>query len=256
LDGRRSLRAPDLLRFFGVLGHGDRPRSPIRVSAPRELRVPLRLPIDDRVLASLAPVAVVVVQGLLVHSARRQSQGRSANVPELVPRVPALRLVARGELDLRRVGFLARNLSRPRASLFRPRPPTTSADPPRVFAARGDDWLGVLQSRFVRTSRYAPPRDVRLCCGARRHLPSSISRSTCGLPSSRRSSAPYRGSPGFWKSASGSGRARNLFRASPTRPARRFRTSPWPSFSWCPPRCSRAAHTTRSSISAFSRSKA
>ena len=72
---------------------------------PRELRLPVHRRSDPRVLAALAHLAVDLVPRLPLHPARRQPARRAARpTRNLVDRVPAVRPLARRELDLRALG--------------------------------------------------------------------------------------------------------------------------------------------------------
>ena len=55
------LHAADLLRLLRLLRHGDRARAHARVHVPRELRLPLHVAIDPRVLAALAHLTLELV---------------------------------------------------------------------------------------------------------------------------------------------------------------------------------------------------
>src|SRR5439155_635141 len=51
---RDLLHAPDILRFLGVLGHGDRTRAYVRISIHREFRLSPRVDVGSGILAALA----------------------------------------------------------------------------------------------------------------------------------------------------------------------------------------------------------
>ena len=71
----RRLLVPDLLRLQRLQRHGHRLGADARVRVSEELRLALSFAVDHRVLATLAPVAVVVPAGLPLHTARGQPQG-------------------------------------------------------------------------------------------------------------------------------------------------------------------------------------
>src|SRR6202035_3069895 len=101
--------------------HGDWPRHRAGVHIPAQFPHALHVAFDHRVLAALAHVAVVVAARLSLHSARRQPRKRCADVPQSHHGVPALRALARSELDVRPVGRLARLVwGPPPARLARP----------------------------------------------------------------------------------------------------------------------------------------
>ena len=60
MDRHALLHAADLLRFFGLLRHGDRPCLDVRRPAADQLRVAVQGAIDRRILAALARHAVAV----------------------------------------------------------------------------------------------------------------------------------------------------------------------------------------------------
>ena len=107
---------PVVLRFLRLLGDGHRHRADAGLRVPAELRraVPGRQ--LRRLLASMAYLAVELAARLSVHPARRQSRRNRPDVCEPDDRVPAVRPVARGRLDVHRLGRLARALADRRAN--------------------------------------------------------------------------------------------------------------------------------------------
>jgi hypothetical protein len=75
--GALAYTLPDLLRLLRLFEHGDRARLHAGLHLPEELRPPVREPLDHRVLAALAHLAVVVVPRLRLHPAgRKPGRGR------------------------------------------------------------------------------------------------------------------------------------------------------------------------------------
>ena len=126
--GHLRLRAADLLRLLGLLGHGHRHRAVHGLPLSEELRRPLQIGHDHRILAAVAHLALDVAARLPVHLARRQPQGSAAHLPEPAPDDAAGRPVARrgGALHPLGAGCTARR-SRSTSSGW---PPFPERNPP------------------------------------------------------------------------------------------------------------------------------
>ncbi len=105
---RGRVRLPDLLRFQRLLGHGDRPRAHARLRLREELRLAVSRRVDHRFLAALAHLAFHVAARVPLHSARRQSPRRPADLREPHHHDAARRALARRLVDLRHLGRPAR----------------------------------------------------------------------------------------------------------------------------------------------------
>ena len=104
-DPRRlRLRGPDLLRLLRLHGHGDRARAADGLRLPPELQQPLprhRLP---RLLAPLAHDPLALPARLPLHPPRRQPQGTGPDLHQPDADHGPRRPLARGGLELRRLG--------------------------------------------------------------------------------------------------------------------------------------------------------
>src|SRR5439155_13005122 len=120
-----------------LLRHGDRPRSHARLRVSGELRLSVRLDLDHGVLAALAHLALRLVPRLPLRPARREPAQPGTHVPEPGDRLLPLRPLARGEVELRRLGYAPRRLPRDGAGRARTAPRARASGPPaRLPAAR------------------------------------------------------------------------------------------------------------------------
>ena len=101
---RMLLLVANLLRFFGLFGCGARSGQIVRLRVDAELRPAIFVALFLGILAALAHIAVVLVQGLRVYSARRQQGGIPGSDPQFVDCISTFRIVAWGELGVYRVG--------------------------------------------------------------------------------------------------------------------------------------------------------
>ena len=99
----RLLQSANLLRFLGLLGYGHRSRQTLRVRFPRKLPASLLGIKRHRFLAPLAHQPFLLVPRLRLYPARREPGRAVRHLPELDDRIPPLRPLARGELDLPRL---------------------------------------------------------------------------------------------------------------------------------------------------------
>src|SRR5439155_12159096 len=102
------LRVPDLFRLQRLLRHGHRPGPALRHRAAPELQQPVQGGVAERLLAALAHDAVIMAARLPLHHARRQPLLARAAASERDGHDGARRPLARGQLDVRGVGRLAR----------------------------------------------------------------------------------------------------------------------------------------------------
>ena len=162
---RRRVRASDLLRLLGLLGHGDRHGPDVRLSLPRELPPPLRVAIRLGVLATVARLDGNVVPGLRLLPARREPRAdpRPA-APQPARRLVPHRSLARRRLDVRLLGADVLRTHHcgedPRLPPRRPRPYPRDARTALCGLFRSVR-LGALPGRFVRRRRTISGRDVR-----------------------------------------------------------------------------------------------
>ncbi len=73
-----GLRVPDLLRFQRILRHGHRAGTDDGLHVREELRQPVPVRLDHRVLAPLAHLALDLAARLPLHPARREPSGHNA----------------------------------------------------------------------------------------------------------------------------------------------------------------------------------
>ena len=106
--GDVSLCLADLLRFQRLHGHGPGRRPDDGHSPDAELRQPVSGDQHGRLLETLAHQPVVLVPGLRLHPARRQSQGQAGDLPERLSDDGAVGPLARSGVDLRALGRGAR----------------------------------------------------------------------------------------------------------------------------------------------------
>src|SRR5579863_6132785 len=99
MEGRDRLRAPDLLRFFGLYGYGDRHGIAARLSFSAEFPASVSGVQHHRFLASLAHVAVAVAARLSVYLSGRESPRDAKDLPESDADDAVGRIVARRELE-------------------------------------------------------------------------------------------------------------------------------------------------------------
>src|SRR5215467_13525511 len=111
MDRASRLHGSNLFRLRRLLQHGDRARSYPWLYVAAEFPAALYVTIDHRILASLAHIPFQLAARLPLHSPGRKPRGRSANIPQFGDCFPALRIMARRELELRALGSLARDLS-------------------------------------------------------------------------------------------------------------------------------------------------
>ena len=98
------LRLPDLFRLLRLLGHGDRARADVRLRVREELRLSVQVAEHHGVLAPLAHLALDLAAGLPLHPPGRESRGRGPDLPEPDGRHAARRILARGVVELPRLG--------------------------------------------------------------------------------------------------------------------------------------------------------
>ena len=107
--GRRGrLRDPDLLRLLGLFRHRHRRRAAARLSLHAQLQPAVPRPGSIGLLAPLAHLAVHLDPRLPLHPARRQPRRRGAADRDAFDHHDARRSVARGGVDLSRLGVPAR----------------------------------------------------------------------------------------------------------------------------------------------------
>ena len=121
-DPRRDLRLrrPDLRRLLRLHRHGDRDRAAPRLHLPAELRLAVRRDLAAGLLAALAHDALAMAARLPLHPARRQPEGARPDVREPDGDDAPRRPVARGVVDVRRLGRHPRDGARARAVAARP----------------------------------------------------------------------------------------------------------------------------------------
>ena len=107
--GDLRVRDRDLRRLQRVQRHRDRRRAAARVRVPRQLRPPVHRGVAAGLLAAVAHDAVAVAARLPVHPARREPARRGPHGREHHDHDAARRVVARGRVDLRRVGRVPRD---------------------------------------------------------------------------------------------------------------------------------------------------
>src|SRR5262249_15010449 len=146
--GPDLLHVPDLLRFLRLFRHGHRASPHVWLHLPRELRSPLCVPIDNRVLATLAHLTLKLVSRLCVYPAGREPAPSLAGLSQPVHRLLALRLLARSELELRGLGPVPGSVPGHRENGARPCA-RTILETGAAFLPGGrcDGWLGLLQAR-------------------------------------------------------------------------------------------------------------
>ena len=135
--GALAYTRADLLRLLRLLRHGDRARADVRLPLPGELRPPVLVRLDHRLLAALAHDAVALVPRLRLHPARRQSRGTPAQTLRNLCIVFVLTgALARRELDVRPLGPLPRRPAR--RSSASPASRALDGPPPRGPAPGAD----------------------------------------------------------------------------------------------------------------------
>ena len=83
-DGHLRLCAANLLRLLGLFGHGHRHRPAAGLPLPEELRRPVQVGDDHRVLAAVAHLALDVAARLPLYLAGRQPQGPPPDLRNLL----------------------------------------------------------------------------------------------------------------------------------------------------------------------------
>ena len=114
-DRRLRLRGADLRRLLGLHGHRDRHRAPARLHVPAELRLAVRGRLRPGLLAALAHDALALAARLRLHPARRQPRGTRPHLPQPDADDADRRALARGGLDVRRLGRAPRHRAGRRA---------------------------------------------------------------------------------------------------------------------------------------------
>ena len=166
--------------------------SMIGFTFPMNFNYPYVARVDDRLLAALAHIAVVLVPRLCLHPARRQPALRRPHLRQSVDRVPALRAVARRGLDLRALGRCPRRVPRARAARPRRSLAAAAGRPAACLCRCSSSWstwvlfrtdsVGHAIAYLRRCSASAPTRPARRRCIA-------FSAGTCAGRSRRRRSA-------------------------------------------------------------------
>src|SRR5262249_34258436 len=187
LARRRLLHAADLLRLLRLLRHGHRPGTPVRLRLSRELPASLRGRQRAGVLAPLAHLAVLLVPRLPLRPPGRQPRGSGAPVRQPRERLLPLWALARGQLELRGLGAVPRQLPRDReAGGRRLDPPPAEAAAPRLPAARRHGGMGLLPRRHPRPGPPLPGGAGRAGRGTARTLHGRLLPHFGALPGSGR----------------------------------------------------------------------
>ena len=108
-DRRLRLRGADLRGLLGLHGHRDRDRAPARLHVPAELRLAVRGRVRPGLLATLAHDALALAARLRLHPARRQPREHAPHLPQPAADHADRRPLARGGLDVRRLGRAPRH---------------------------------------------------------------------------------------------------------------------------------------------------
>ncbi len=132
----RSLRlyVPAVFRFFRIFRHGDRRGALLWHSLPDEFRFALQIHQHCRVLAALAHHPVALFARLFVFRPWRQSAWPGAALSEPAHNDAFGRPVARGQLDVHRVGSAARRLPDDQPRLARHRRAVAGIDGVQALA--------------------------------------------------------------------------------------------------------------------------
>ena len=104
LVGIYALRRPDLRGLLRLHEHGDRDRAPPRLPLPAELRRAVHGDLDPGLLAPLAHDALALAPRLRLHPARREPRKPALHLPQPDADDADRRALARGRLDVRRLG--------------------------------------------------------------------------------------------------------------------------------------------------------
>ncbi len=138
---RRDLRVlgADLRRLLRLHEHRHRDRAPPRLHLPAELRRAVLGHVDHGLLAALAHDALALAARLPLHPARREPRRDAPHVSQPDADDAHRRPLARGRLDVRRLGRDPRERARRRALVARAarvRRAAVDARPPRVASVR------------------------------------------------------------------------------------------------------------------------
>jgi hypothetical protein len=98
----------NLFRFLGLFGHGDRNGAHVRLSFSRKFQLSVRRDVDSGFLAPLEYHALGLVPRLCLYPPGRQPRLDLDHDAKSMDRVPAVRRMAWRELELHRLGDVAR----------------------------------------------------------------------------------------------------------------------------------------------------